>query len=94
MPLTKIDAYEVFYSSNNYHPKIALKAAGNYIAQAVFMPNGTALPQDGLVGGQPTLYYHLDDFHNVIDVLRNEKPVSLLYVGSGAGFENLLRTIK
>jgi hypothetical protein len=34
----------------------------------------------------------LDDFENAIDLLRNEKPMYLLYSGSGGGFENGLKT--
>jgi hypothetical protein len=39
-------------------------------------------------GGQVNLYYHLDDYPNAIDLLRNEGPMHLLYSGSGGGFEN------
>ena len=34
----------------------------------------------------------LDDFHNVIDLLRNEKPIFLLFAGVGPGFENTITT--
>ena len=56
------------------------------------LQHGAALPADGLNGTQPQLNYHLDDFQNCIDLLRNEKPVYLLYNGSGGGFENALVT--
>jgi hypothetical protein len=39
------------------------------------------------------LYYHLDDFQNAIDLLRNEKPVYLYYSGSGGGHENGIKTM-
>ena len=85
MVLTKIDEYEVMYSANQFPPRIWLKAGGKYIGtQLVFKANGTALPQDT----QTSIYYHLDDFQNVIDILRNEKPVYLLWVGTGSGNEN------
>ena len=42
--------------------------------------------------GQANLNYHLDHYANVIDLLRNEKPVYLLYSGSGPGFENGIKT--
>ena len=32
------------------------------------------------------------DFDNAIDLLRNEKPMYLLYNGSGGGFENGIKT--
>lgn len=92
MALTKIDTYEVLYSANKFPPRIGLKAGSAYIGQLIFMPNGSALPQDGLASGQVQLYYHLDDFQNAIDLLRNESPMYLLYSGSGGGFENGIKT--
>ncbi len=45
-----------------------------------------------MVGGQVNLYYHLEDYYNTIDLLRNEGPIYLLYSGSGSGFENGIKT--
>jgi hypothetical protein len=53
-----------------------------------FRPNGATLPQDT----SGSLYYHLDDFQNVLDLLRNEKPMYWLFSGSGGGFENGVKT--
>jgi len=92
MALTLIDEYHVLYSANMHCPRIALKYKGNYIGQLIFKPNGALLPADGVSGGQPNLYYHLDDFQNAIDILRNEKPVYLCYSGSGGLFENGIQT--
>ena len=92
MASTQIDEYVVMYSANQFPPRIALKSGGRFVGQLVFRPNGAALPVDGLLNGQVTLQYHLDDFHHVLDVLRNEKPVYLLYSGSGGGFENGIQT--
>lgn len=86
MVLTKIEEYEVMYSANKFPPRIWLKAGGNFIGQLVFKPNGSVLPSDS----QASLYYHLDDFQNTIDVLRNEKPVYLLWSGTNA--ENGIKT--
>ncbi len=91
MVFTKIDEYEVMYSANQFSPRIWLKNGGNYIGQLVFMPNGSALPPDAMNGGV-NLYYHLDDFQNALDLLRNESPMYLLYSGSGGGFENGIKT--
>lgn len=93
MSLTRIDAYEVFYSANSFSPRIALKGAGNYIGMLVFLPAGAALPADTVTKGQVVLYYHLDHYHNAIDLLRNEKPVYLYYNGTGGGFENGIKTM-
>jgi hypothetical protein len=89
----KIDEYEVMYSSNKFPPRIWLKNAGKYIGQLIFQPNGATLPLDAVSGGQYNLYYHLDDFQNCIDLLRNEKPMYLLWAGPGAGNENAIKTI-
>jgi hypothetical protein len=93
MAQMRIDAYEVLYSANSFSPRIALKNAGNYIGQMIFMPNGTTLPADTVANNQAQLYYHLDDFQNAIDLLRNEKPLYMYYHGSGGGFENGIRTM-
>jgi len=92
MALTKIDSYLVQYSANAFARRIGVKSGATYIGQLVFMPNGSALPADKLLGTQPQLYYHLEDFANCVDLLRNESPVYLLWNGPGAGNENGLRT--
>ena len=89
----RVDAYEVLYSANGFSPRIALKNAGNYIGQLLFLPNGAALPADTVVNKQAQLHYHLEDFRNVVDLLRNEKPIYLYYSGSGSGFENGIKTM-
>lgn len=92
MALTKIDSYAVMYSANKFVPRIWLKGGGKYIGQLIFKPNGAVLPVDTMSGGQANLYYHLDDYQNSIDLLRNESPMYLLYSGSGGGFENGIKT--
>jgi hypothetical protein len=62
------------------------------IGQLVFESNGSVLPQDGLLAGLPNLFYHLEDFENVIDLLRNEKPVFLSFTGPGFSNENGINT--
>lgn len=94
MPFTKqIDTYSVIYSANAFRRRIGLKQGTLFIGQCVFHPNGTTLPPDLLrPNGQVDLQYHLDDFQNVLDVLRNEKPVFLSFTGVGPGFENGITT--
>ena len=92
MPLTQIDEYEVMYSANKFPPRVWLKHGGKYAGQLIFHPDGQTLPPDANPGGQPNLHYHLENFENVIDMLRNEKPMYLLYSGSGGGFENGIKT--
>jgi hypothetical protein len=88
MAFTQIDEYEVMYSANQFPPRIWLKNGGIFIGQLSFMPNGATLPPDT----EHNLYYHLDNFQHVIDLLRNESPMYLLYSGSGGGFENGIKT--
>ncbi len=92
MALTQIDEYEVMYSANKFPPRIWLKHAGAYIGQMIFQADGSVLPPDAMSGGQANLYYHLENFQNAIDLLRNEKPMYLLFSGSGGGFENGIKT--
>ena len=88
MALTAIDDYEVMYSSTPFVPRIWLMSAGSFIGQLIFMPDGTALPGDS----PGNLYYHLEDFENLLTVLATDKPTYLLYVGTGPGHENGILT--
>jgi hypothetical protein len=92
MSLTAIDHYLVQYSSNSFPPRIGLQNKGNLFGQLVFMRNGTTLPPDGITNGQTQLYYHQEDFANILAILQKEKSVYLLYNGSGSGFENGIQT--
>ena len=86
------DDYELLYMSNTNQPLIGLINSGNWFAQLVFYPNDAVLPPDSEVGGQPSLYYHLDDFANCYALLRHEDPVYLLY-NSPEG-PNILTTLE
>lgn len=76
------------YSANAFPPRVWLKNDARYFGQLVFKPNGATLPVD--TAG--ALYYHLDDLPMILDLLRNEKPMYLLFSGSGGGFENGIKT--
>lgn len=92
MATTRIDQFEVMYSANTFVPRIWLIGAGKFIGQLIFFPDGKALPADTQVSGQVNLYYHLEDFENVHQLLENEKDIFLLFSGSGPGFENGILT--
>lgn len=92
MALTKIDDYTVLYSANQFAPRIWLRAQNKYIGQLIFNADNAPLPADNEVGGQVNLYYHLENFPHVLDLLESDTEVSLLYNGSGPGFENGLLT--
>ena len=88
MALTKITDYEVMYSANTFPPRVWLKNGTRQFAQLVFERNGDPLPDDTA----DALYYHHDDLPMILDLLRNEKPMYLLFNGSGTGFENGIKT--
>lgn len=85
---TSIDQYEVMYSANTFVPRIWLKSGGKYIGQLIFEPDGKGLPSDSQQNDQVNLHYHLEDFENVIALLSSNQHVSLLYNGTGGGYEN------
>jgi len=80
------------YSSNAFPPRIWLRGGGKFIGQLIFHPNGAPLPPDAMSAGQANLNYHLDDYANAIDLLRNEKPMYLLWSGTGGSNENGIKT--
>jgi hypothetical protein len=92
MALTNIDNYIVLYSANQFPPRIWLQANNKFIGQLIFEPDGTTLPPDSEASGQVNLYYHLENFPHALDLLESDTGVSLLYSGSGPGFENGLLT--
>jgi hypothetical protein len=87
-----IDQFEVMYSSNTFVPRIWLLNSGKFIGQLIFLPDGKPLPADNKVKDQVNLYFHLEDFPNVRDLLETEKNTFLLFNGSGLGFENGILT--
>jgi hypothetical protein len=92
MTITIIEQYEVMYSANQFPPRIWLKSGNKYIGQLIFEADGKELPEDSMQNDQVNLYYHLENFEHIIDLLRNEKPMYLLFSGSGGGFENGIKT--
>ena len=94
MATREITAYSTIYSANTFNPRIGLMTTNNVpLGQIVFFPDGTTLSPDvQRPNGQVELHYHLQDFHNVMDILRNEKPVFLFFNGVGPGFENGIST--
>ena len=39
-----------------------------------------------MTGSYATLYFHFEDFTNIVDLLRNEKPMKLYYPTPGDSF--------
>jgi len=90
--VTKIDQFEIMYSSNNFPPRIWLWGGGRPLGQLIFMPDGSTLPQDAVSNNQVNLYYHLENLETMITLFRGEKTLYLLWAGSGPGFENGIQT--
>jgi hypothetical protein len=89
----EINSYITIYSANAFNPRIWLMANDQMMGQLVFFPDGAPLPPDAQrPNGQVDLHYHRQDFQNLIDLLRNEKPIFLNFNGSGPGFENSVGT--
>ena len=85
----KIEEYIVTYPTNKRTPRISLVVgSGELAGELIFMPNGTTLPADT----QSQAHYHLDDFANVLDLLRNERPIYYIHNGPGHDNANGLQT--
>jgi hypothetical protein len=94
---TKIGGYDVVYSSNanGNVPRIMLKSGDDeFIGQLTFQHNASTLSADDLTNGHVYLYYHLEDFENILSLLGNvhNKPVYLQYNNGNAKFENGIST--
>ena len=79
-----IDKYTVDYLSND-NVEIILESAGTSFAALNFKPNGAILPPNSCTTAPQqyyNLYYHLDDFKNIIDILRNETPLFLYCISA------------
>jgi hypothetical protein len=85
---SSIDNYQVMYSSNTFLPRVWLISNSTYVGQLIFEPDGKKLPDDSKINGQINLYYHLEDFKNIIEILQSNPSVSLIYDGSGNTSEN------
>jgi inhibitor of cysteine peptidase len=83
-----IDNYQIMYSSNTFLPHIWLISNATCVGQLIFGPDGSKLPDDSKINGQVNLYYHKEDFKNIIDILQNNPNVYLVYEGSGDAYEN------
>ena len=88
MSITLIDKYTIKYSSNLFPRSINLLSGLKNAGTLLFHANASALPADRVAGDHVVLNYHLEDFENVLHILRTEKPVYLMYTGPGRGDEN------
>lgn len=76
-------SYMVFssrYEENEVVSAIMLSSDDVFYGYVHFFADGTELPQAEKKYGLFYLYYHQKDFPAIIDMLRNEKPVFLIYI--------------
>jgi len=59
---------------------IQLNGGGFSLGYIHFMANGTALPKSKKLSGLYYFYYFENQLNSIIDMLRNEKPVYLIFV--------------
>ncbi|HTX88318.1 MAG TPA: hypothetical protein VMC08_04960 [Bacteroidales bacterium] len=91
MAYTVVDQYAIKYDANIHTPHIWLHGGGKWFAQLFFMPDGSTLPADTSDATWIKLYFHLEDYQHLIDLLRYESPVGLSYAGSGSGYTNTVQ---
>jgi hypothetical protein len=87
VPWTKIEQYVVTYPTSTSRPRVHLSgASGEFAGQLVFAPNDADLPTDT----DDRVYYQVEDFINVLDLLRNERPI--YYINNGPQGPNGIQT--
>ncbi len=90
---TPITAYSITYSANTFARRIALKNKTKFIGECYFYDHSTnPLPNDAeiIVDGKPyyTLFYYIEDFANIMAILKSTKKKFLFFNGGGGLNEN------
>lgn len=83
----QLATYNVYYMGkrvDNVRALIYAKDADNHLrVRLIFAENGTDLPDSSESSSQGVqscrIWYHIDQFPAVIDILRNEEPVWVFY---------------
>jgi len=80
MAITKsFDNYKVFYYSqyNDLKCYVYLYQGTSYQGRLAFHEDGSAIPDNAAYSGNPTLNYPVSEFANVMEILREEKPLNI-----------------
>ena len=80
--------YQFHGGENGYQGNravVRLKNGGTSVAYVHFIPEGKPIPNDTDSGSWIRMYMPESQLENVIDQLRNEKPISV-YFAAGSGF--------
>ena len=73
-------AYASRSSTNDIKAMIMVNAEVEFLGYINFMTNGRPLPKSVKQNGLYFFYYHFSDLPVVVDMLRNENPIFLIYV--------------
>lgn len=76
-------SYSVFSSrhlGNEVIADIMLSSDNTFLGYAHFLADGAALPKAEKKFNLYNLYYHQKDLPAVVDMLRNEKPVYIIFI--------------
>jgi len=79
MPTIKkdFDAYKIwYYSGHPYQALIYVYQGSKYVGRIVFYKDGTTIPPNASYP-EPSIHYPLSRFNDVINILREEKPLYL-----------------
>ena len=84
------DEYKVFYTNSSKHYKafIYLYHDKKYIGSLGFLNNDKVLPDAVFdnVNSIIRLHYHISNFGNIVEILRQEKPLRLYCHSDGFGW--------
>jgi len=74
---TDFDSYKIWYNSGHpYEAHIYVYKAGKYVGRIVFFKDGAAIPPNAGYP-EPSIHYPLSRFNDVVNILRQEKPLYL-----------------
>jgi len=75
---TDFDGYRIwYYSGHPYEALIYAYKGTQYVGRIVFFKEGSAIPPNASYP-EPSIHYPLSRFNDVINILREEKPLYLL----------------
>lgn len=91
---TKLLGYEVrFTSGTTTAPRIWLYGKGGLVGQLIFVSDETPLTGDSVdPNGNVNLYYHREALSALLELLRAEKDIYLMWQGPGTLVENGIKT--
>ena len=80
MALRQFDSYSIVYygGKDTYlHSRIGLLSGGTAVGRLNFITDGNSIPESKDLNGLFIINFHESRFSEVVDILRNEKPLYL-----------------